>query len=461
MSASQASVAAANNDLHVAFALVKSEHPDWKAGFPEALARISLDRGERMVRVFTERPWGSSVDHTAFAPIHSWDEYVRVRDWPGTILTYSDARLIYGWKGAGEQKPDTYQTKLDAATEDIRVQAAAKRIVSAEQNPIEPLALKSVAELLSAPAPEWWIDGVLPKDAIVVVGGDGGVGKSATLVELTARLSTGTPFLGRFAARKATVLYCVGEGMSGYGPRFEAVGNAHGLDPNQVRLVATGVNLTSDRSIEQVRRVVQESKVDVVVFDTLSSLSTLVSENDAAEVGRLIGNAKKVREANPGCTVIIVHHTNKASGGLRGSSVIRDNADVVWMLRGDPDAFFMSTKAKHGGKVKDGDPLEIHGLSLVPSGKSIVVESAQGPMESGSSAAKRARGVAEQLTDERVYSTAEMREIIRAVDTGASETTIKRTLTELVSDAVLVSEARGQYRAAKVHPAGGPMAPSA
>jgi hypothetical protein len=411
--------------------------------------RQIFDRGERTVRVQTDQL--SKFPRTDLSPVESWDEYLTVRDWSNSvIMSEADARLYHGWRASWYPRPapTSHKDRVQKEVAELRVQADAKRIVQAERNPVEPLELKSVAELLLAPAPEWWVDGVLPKDAVVIVGGDGGVGKSAMLVEMVARLSTGTPFLGQYPARKAHILYAVGEGMSGYGARFAAVDRAHGLDADRVRLIAQGVNLTSEKSMEQVRAAVAERKVDVVIFDTLSSLSTLESENDAAEVGRVLNNAKRVREANPGCTVIIVHHTNKASGGLRGSSVIRDNADVVWMLRGDPDAFYMSTKSKHGGKVKDGEPAEIHGLSLVSAHGSVVVESALGPQEGTSTADRRAKDMSEQLIPGTEYSTADLREMARKDDPTVSEATIKRTITTLISMGPITSIGKGRYRAA-------------
>jgi hypothetical protein len=401
--------------------------------------------GRRMVRVWMpmDARWPT------LAPVETWEEYVQVAGYGfGSVLTENDARLQYGWRpwGVPAKPVVSIEGRVREQVEEFRVQSAAKRIVQAEMNPVEPLELKSVADLLNAPKPEWWVEDLLPKDAVIIVGGDGGVGKSALLVELAARLSTGTPFLGSRATRRARTLYAVGEGMSGYGERFRSVSAAHGLDADQVRLITTGVNMASVKSMDQVRSLVTDSNVDLVVFDTLSSLSTLESENDAAEVGRLLNAAKHVREGNPGCSVIIVHHTNKASGGLRGSSVIRDNADAVWMLRGDSDAFFLSTKSKHGGKMKDGEALEIHGLSLVQSGTSVVVEHA-GPTVESSAARQRVPAVALKLAAGAKYTTAELRELIRGDGDAMSDATAKRTITELIAAGKILSIGRGQYEA--------------
>lgn len=405
--------------------------------------------GRRVIRRWTP-DWGGRFEPAPqMTPIESWDQYLKVRNFvDSAFLTEEDAQLYHGWKRPwGEEKPVSPAKKVAQLVEDYRAEGAAKRIIQAEQNPVQPLVLKSVKELLEAPAPDWWIDGILPKDAVVIVGGDGGVGKSAMLIEMVARLSTGTPFLGNYAARQARVLYAVGEGISGYGARFHAVEKAHGLAADKVAILAEGVSLTSAKSMEQVADVVAQNKVEIVIFDTLSSLSTLESENDAAEVGRVMNAAKRVREANPGCTVILVHHTSKASGGLRGSSVIRDNADAVWMLKGDPDAFFMSTKSKHGGKVKDGEPMEIHGLSLVGAHGSVIVESASMPHEASAASDRRGDSAARHLEDGKEYTTAELRDIVRKDDGAVSERTADRVITTLLASDKITSLGKGRYLA--------------
>lgn len=435
---------------------LRENHPGEKFGGNDLTIFEIFEADGRMVLV--SGPESIMVQSAPrLSPVDNWQEYIDVRRISNaSVWTEEHARLYYGWKSSSFPRPmpTSHDAQVKQELTDLRVQAEAKRILQAERAPEVPLQLLSVADLLTLPEPEWWISSVLPKDSLVIVGGDGGVGKSAMLVEMAARLSTGTPFLGQFATAKARTLYAVGEGMRGYGARFSAVANAHGLDASSVTVVKD-VSMTTDKSMEQVRALVERQQFDLVIFDTLSSLSTLESENDAAEVARVLNAAKRVREVRPGCTVVIVHHTNKASGGLRGSSVIRDNADMVWMLRGDPDAFFMSTKSKHGGKVKDGEPMEIHGLSLVGAYGSVVVENAGIPAEGSGAGDRRASNLAAMLESGREHSTSELREMVRADDPDTSEATCKRTITMLVSSGDLATISRGRYRVTKGQNVGG------
>ena len=407
-----------------------------------------LTRGERLFYTVDTAATNSSFERLELVSIETVDEWAQFKAGQySQAMTQDEARRRFGDRSLPPWRVVKPERIVAQKAVEYRADQAARRLVNAEQTPAIALTLISVSELLALPDPEWWIDGVLPKGATVVVGGDGGVGKSALIIEMAARLSTGSNFLGHHRVRRARVLYAIGEGAAGYGPRLQAVEREHGLDPGQLQLASEGVSLTSERSMAQVREVVARDKVDVVVFDTLSSLSTLESENDSAEVARLLNAVKSVREANPGCTAIVVHHTNKASGTLRGSSVIRDNADVVLMLKGDPDAFYMSSKAKHGGKMKDGEPIEIHGLSLVPSGNSFVVEHAG--IESPTGVESRVDETWAALAERDVVTTAQIAEVIRTVDPAASTSTIKRTITRLASASRIVSEGRGRYRVTK------------
>jgi len=87
---------------------------------------------------------------------------------------------------------------------------------------------------------------------------------------------------------------------------------------------------------------------------SLSRLAAIESENDNAEAGGLMNGARSLVAERDGAPVIVVHHTSKESDTLRGPSAFRDNADVVWVLKDDRNAFSMSSRPADGGKLTDG-----------------------------------------------------------------------------------------------------------
>ena len=343
---------------------------------------------------------------------------------------------------------DPIEQKITAEQERQHVVNEARRRNAAKLNPVTPLRVHTLTGLMQDPAISWWVEGFLAKGTISVLGGDGGVGKSALMVELSARVATGTPFLHDFKTTPGRVLYVAAEGRAGYGVRLNAVQRSHiEIPEDRFALVDEGVSLTNEASVAQLCAYVAANRFDVVILDTLSQLAAVESENDAAEMARVINQAKRVVDARPGASVLISAHTNKASGTLRGSSAIRDNVDAVWMARGDKDAFTLSNRPEHGGKMRDGQPLTIKGLSLVPAFGSVVVERAT--MPTTTPAEERGAVVLDLMEAGRAYSKAEVSDLMRTFDAGISETTIKRDLAALVASGALVKAGRGEYQIAE------------
>lgn len=365
----------------------------------------------------------------------------QLRSAPGSKPTVAPARPVQTVRAT------QLEAKIVAEQERQFVASEAKRRMALALTPLAPLRVLSLTQLMEAPAIAWHVDRIIARGTVVVVGGDGGVGKSATLLELSGCVAKGTPFLGEFPATQGRVLYVAAEGRSGYGPRLNALQKAHGLIPeDRFALVDDGLSLTSEASVTQLCNLVARDGYDLVILDTLSQLAAVESENDAAEMARVLGQAKRISDAKPGTTVIIVAHTNKASGKLRGSSAIRDNVDAVWMLRGTRDAFSLSNRAEHGGKMRDGEPLIVHGLSLVPAFGSVVVKAAVSFDEASTPAIQRVRTLANEIEDGAEYTTAELREMILKLDPGRSEATIGRTVKGLVADGILEFISKGRYR---------------
>jgi archaellum biogenesis ATPase FlaH len=339
----------------------------------------------------------------------------------------------------------SHEQMIASEVQRIEVRDAAKRIVDARTNPPKPIRIHSLTDLQHTPEIQWWIQGIIPKSSVVVMAGDGGVGKSAVLIDMAAHLNTGTPFLRDFATNQARVLYVAGEGYAGYGPRLKAVQAAHmAMSDERFALASEGVKLSNEQSVATLAQMVARDSIDVVVLDTLSTLATLESENDAAEVARIMQACQSIANARAGCTVILVHHTNKASGTIRGSSVIRDNADVLWMLRGESEGFIMSNKTTAGGKMKDGTPLEIKGLALRPAHGSVIVERLDIVPETPGE--RRTAAVLQLMEPGREYSTPDLDALVSACDLTASDSTRKRAVTDMVNAGKIERIGRGMYR---------------
>lgn len=231
----------------------------------------------------------------------------------------------------------------------------------------EPITVLSQDDLLSRPAPEWWVEGWIQKDTIAEIAGQAGLGKSFLSLHLALCMASETP-VWRRAVGKARVLYVVAEGATGFGERGRAWQDAHpfaAIPPGSVGYVERGVNLSNTASVDNLREVFQEGGYDVLILDTYSQLSGVADENSAAENARVLNAIRSIREVKAGASVILVHHTDARGTKARGSTTLTANVDTVLMMKAEgSDGWSISTKVEEGGKQKDGKPERSHGYRL-------------------------------------------------------------------------------------------------
>ncbi|MDQ0645653.1 AAA family ATPase [Microbacterium murale] len=240
-----------------------------------------------------------------------------------------------------------------------------------------PFKILTRADLKALPRPDWLIEGLVQESGIVVLAGEGGLGKSFLAIDWACRLATGENWFGR-KVKRGRVLYVAGEGVEFFDDRLTAWEEYNSLRVPDERLqyVREGFTLSDPASVEYMRQAVTERAYDLVILDTLSQLAEVENENDNAQLAAIMRQARAIRQARPGCSVLIVHHTNKGERGkVRGASAIRSNADAVIVARAsEGDTFKLSTKLEHDGKQKNGVAEVLPGFHLLDAGLSAVVE---------------------------------------------------------------------------------------
>ncbi len=192
----------------------------------------------------------------------------------------------------------------------------------------------SIREIMALPPAEWLSKPLIPANALGVVYGKPGVGKSFFTLSLALSLSRGMPVFGRPTAQGGVAIVA-GEGASGLQNRLRAWHEFHGLDGQEfeaVKILPYPVDLLDADGVERLILDIVHQFPDgppkLVVFDTLSRGFGDGDENRQADMARLIEAAELVRRTL-NCTVLFVHHTPKDSDELRGSSVLEGAADFV------------------------------------------------------------------------------------------------------------------------------------
>lgn len=239
---------------------------------------------------------------------------------------------------------------------------------------------KSLGDLLAMPPKQWLIEQVLGAGDVCMVYGPPGSGKSFVVIDLIFAACLGQQWAMRFdVARPLAVAYCAGEGASGLPQRFAAAADRYGVQalPGFTFFDAAPQLYVPERSsaeVETIERFVQEwqdrraageaGNLDVLIVDTLHSATAGADENSAQDMGQVLRAVKAASKAL-GCAVILVHHSNKAGTGERGSSAMRGAMDCMIEIKPTAGKFALSCE-----KLKDGAAWKPQTFDLIEVGES-------------------------------------------------------------------------------------------
>lgn len=177
-------------------------------------------------------------------------------------------------------------------------------------------------------------------------------GKSFVALDLSLRIATGKDWNGH-KCKQGLVVYCVGEGWSGFRNRVSAWQTSNGTP--DISLFHTSLNVISFEPTElmavtdELRLYEKETghKVALIVIDTLARhLSG--DENSSSEISKFVNKIEGLCSSFPGSSAIIVHHSGHGNGDrARGSSALRAAMDFEINCNKNALTF---TKMKDGAK---------------------------------------------------------------------------------------------------------------
>jgi len=167
------------------------------------------------------------------------------------------------------------------------------------------------------------VQGLIPREGIVVVWGPPKCGKSFKVFDVAMHIALGWKYRGRRVA-PGGVVYVACEGERGLGARAAAFRLRHGIedsDPNFF-LITTPLDLVAEHAQLAAAIKSQAGKVMIVaiVIDTLNR-SIVADENSAQDMGQYLRAADAIRTAFS-CAVIVIHHCGVDGTRPRGSSAL-------------------------------------------------------------------------------------------------------------------------------------------
>lgn len=179
--------------------------------------------------------------------------------------------------------------------------------------------------------PSYLASGLVPRDALILLAGEPGIGKSYLVQRLAISCALGTRFLGRECGR-LPVLYLDRENPGSIvRERIQAMafGPVPGLKIWGGWLDDPPPNLDDARLLA----IAREQK-PLLVVDSLIRFHS-GDENDAGDMGRVMAKLRDL--VNAGATLLVIHHKGKgeAAASYRGSSDIGGGPDVVFSLSRD------------------------------------------------------------------------------------------------------------------------------
>ena len=175
------------------------------------------------------------------------------------------------------------------------------------------------------------IPDLLPCPGTVMIHGSGGDGKSMTAWTLAKHVARGIPFKVRgdlVPVEQGKVLI-----LNGDQSEVQIQQQMQDLDfkPSDPVTVIMGWDINwYCRFI----KLIEKHKPSLVIIDSITGCSrgSAFDENKKEFASPIYWLSNNNGRAFPGCTILLIHHSNK-SGGFRGTTAIRDAVDEVWGLR--------------------------------------------------------------------------------------------------------------------------------
>lgn len=191
------------------------------------------------------------------------------------------------------------------------------------------------------PQIEWLIEKILPK-GLTIVAGRPKVGKSFLTLNIACTISEGLKFLNKYPTKKRKVLLVTNEDSE---RRIKNRLSKIKYNKDNLLFYFEPFQFSGDFE-EPLKNVLQESKIDFVIIDTLVKAIKMKNskKNQYYSEYEIFGKIQDVcRKLNIG--IILVHHTRKAHSDhdidkILGTTGISGAVDTVWILEKQKPYYF-------------------------------------------------------------------------------------------------------------------------
>lgn len=182
------------------------------------------------------------------------------------------------------------------------------------------------------PAPiKWLIKGWLQSDALIMIHGPSGGGKTFVVLDWCLRLASGMTDWAGHRVKPANVVYLAGEGHHGLKARIAAWKQHHKAQSLKMWLSRSGCDLNTQEGYLSTSTHLKQlpDPPNLIVIDTLHRFLA-GDENSSQDAKTMLDACSKLMQEFS-CSVLLVHHTGvseEAQHRARGSSAWRGALDI-------------------------------------------------------------------------------------------------------------------------------------
>lgn len=181
----------------------------------------------------------------------------------------------------------------------------------------------------------WLVKGVLQRDALIMMHGPSGGGKSFVAIDLACTVAANFPDWNGHKVHAGSVVYLAGEGHAGMRARLAAWKRHNQAGPLNMWLSRTGTDLNTAEGYTKVRDAITAlpEPPAMIIVDTLHRFLS-GDENSAQDAKTMIDACNGLMQEF-GSTVLLVHHTGvseDAQHRARGSSAWKGALDLEFSV---------------------------------------------------------------------------------------------------------------------------------
>lgn len=174
------------------------------------------------------------------------------------------------------------------------------------------------------------VEGLLVTPGLCLLGGKKKSNKSWLALDLSQRIASGTPFLGRKVRKGGVLYYALEDSVGRLKDRLIKLKTDSSLPVYYHTSISP---LNSEGGMVELERAIKDQRPALTIIDTLSSATDKnLDENKASDTGDQMNHLRRLAIETDSCVLVILHHGKRtvfdAGFDYRGSSAIPSASDV-------------------------------------------------------------------------------------------------------------------------------------